>query len=85
VIDFNPAQWHHGYLGLFLVVLSMLFNKGKTKNWILGIGLFIVADEITQIFIFGQYGGLLHWLYSFIYKIGIVREINYFFDGLFKT
>jgi len=81
-MDFKFNQWHHGYLGLILLILNILFWHSITIYIISGI---IIIDEIMQIFIFGQYSGLLHYLYSFIYhKFEIVRKINKWFDNLFK-
>lgn len=84
-MDFNLFEWQHGYLGLVILVIGLVFYKKQSKYrwWFIGIGGFIVADELSQIFIFGQYGGLLHWLYIHtLYKIDIIQEFNYFIDGI---
>jgi len=91
-MDFNPKQWHHGYIGAFIFLIALIsagFAKWLFKTWSGRIVLFIasvlIIDELTQIFIFGQYGGILHWLYieTGLYEIGWIRELNHFLDRLF--
>lgn len=79
-MEFNPKEWHHGYLGIVLIIVDLFL-----KTWVIGIiGGLIVIDELSQIFIFGQQGGLLHHLYSPFYKFKIVKKVNNFFDKLVR-
>jgi len=78
--DFNLYEWNHGYLGIILLLIDVI----GLHWWFVGIiGAILVIDEITQIFIFGQYGGLVHHLYSRLYKFKWIRKLNEWLDRLF--
>jgi len=77
--DFNLYEWNHGYLGVILILIDAIWLHW----WFLGIiGAILVIDEITQIFIFGQYGGLVHHLYKRFYKVRWIRKLNEWLDKL---
>lgn len=45
-------NWNHYYIGIVLVLLSILFKQrlsGKTKNVMLGVGLGMIIDEISDV------------------------------------
>jgi len=72
--------WHHGYLGIGFLIAYVIFWKW----WLFLIGGILVLDELSQVFIFGQYKGVLHWIYiKTFYKINIIKKFNLFLDNLF--
>jgi len=79
-VEFNLREWNHGYLGVILILIDAIW-----LNWwfVRIIGAILVLDEVTQIFIFGQYGGLVHHLYKPLYKNKWIRKLNEWLDRLF--
>lgn len=72
--------WNHGYLGLALLALGIWLGSW----WFLVPGIILVVDEISQIIMKDQYGGLLHWIYvNTLYKIPLIQKFNIWLDGLF--
>ena len=81
-MEFKWNQWHHGYLGFILILMDICWFQ---SGWLFWVAIVLVLDEISQIIWFGQYGGLLHWLYiKTLYKIPIIKKFNIWMDGLFK-
>ena len=78
--EFKWNQWHHEYLGVFLIIIDLILHT----YWIGIIGLILVLDGLTQLFWFGQYGGLLHELYvRTLYKLDCIKKFNRWMDKLF--
>ena len=72
--------WNHGYLGLLLIVLGIIFKW----YWVIFVGAIIVIDEIIQIITGKQYGGFLHIIYvKTFYRIKFIRDFNIWLDKLF--
>jgi len=81
MMEFNPKQWHHGYLGVILLIVWYFIPS----YWLLIPAIVLIVDEILQILLFGQYGGLLHRLYvKTLYKIKWIKDFNDFLDRLFS-
>ena len=79
-LDFNPFEWHHEYLGVILLIVNIFW----WNVWLFTIGLILVIDGISQLWL-GQRNGVLHWIYiRTLYKIKLIREINAFLDRAFK-
>jgi hypothetical protein len=77
---FNPREWHHGYLGIALCIIS-LFMSGWAA-FITGlIGGFIFSDDVVYEI---KGWSLLHTAYSYFYhKHEWIRDVNRWFDNLF--
>lgn len=79
--DFNPKEWHHGYTGLLALLIGIYFDNIIFEAG----GVFLLLDELSQIFIFGQQNGLVHYLYArTLWKISFIRKLNRFLDNLLK-
>ncbi|RJQ38485.1 hypothetical protein C4559_01710 [Candidatus Microgenomates bacterium] len=61
--------FHHYYLGLALLLISLLLKRRKIKNVVMGIGLGLIIDEIMLPF----------------YLIGIWKVEYWSFWGIFPT
>lgn len=83
-MDSKWKQWHHGYLGFILLLVSALFKDKKVKRILIILGAIILIDEVYQWIVDDQYAGLLHWLYvNTLYKIDFIKDFNILLDKLF--
>jgi uncharacterized membrane protein YbaN (DUF454 family) len=72
-------SWHHLYLGFIIIIIGFIF----TNLWVVGLGLLIMADDWFQHTF--NFKSPLHRIYSWLYKRSkIIRDINQWFDDLFK-
>ena len=77
-------EWHHGYLGLLLLLINSLFKDRKVRIWIYIIAGIIIGDEAYQWIVDDQSAGILHWIYvNTLYQIPFVEEFNIWLDGVF--
>jgi len=75
--------WHHGYLGILLMLTGFLISfSNKTWGLILsGSGFYFYADDLC--------GDAFNWktplrrLIAWLWRFKMVRDITHFFDGLF--
>jgi len=79
-MTFNAAEWHHGYLGLVLILLGWGFGAW----WLWAPGLVLVADDAAQHFL-GVDPSPIHQLYArYLWPLPFVRRLNRWLDGLFR-
>ena len=77
---FNPKEWHHGYLGIALMIISLSL-KGWAHWIVMLLGFFIFWDDVWYEI---RGWSILHTAYSHLYhKHEWIRDINRWFDNLF--
>lgn len=76
-MSFNPREWHHGYLGLVLILAGLWLGP-----WLWVPGAVLVADDVLE----HTTGiGCLLWLYGkTLWRIPAVQRLNRWLDNLLK-
>jgi len=84
-LTFNFKEWHHGYLGIILLIIAFAVKlKAWLKYLLIFLAIVLLIDEVIQIVTDNQYGGILHNIYiATLYKIPFIKQFNIWLDGLF--
>lgn len=79
--EFRWNEWNHEYLSIVLIPLGIWLDNW----WIIGAGILVLVDGITQLIWCGQHGGLLHVIYiNTLYKWKWVQDFNRWMDKIFS-
>ena len=74
LVKFNPLQFHHLYVGVIMMIISLIISERHKKCitfWtiVFLLGLMVAVDDFNQHFMFG--GSLLHpaftWLWAKVF------------------
>ena len=84
-MTFTFREWHHGYLGLLLVLLGVWLHA----SWLTVLGAVVVLDDTVQHIVettmHRPWRSPLHRLYAAtLWRLPLVQRLNRWLDGLFR-
>lgn len=89
--ELSFKQWHHGYLGLLIILSGVLETKHHRAAGLVlvVVGSLVLLDDLVQHTVQAitktEWSSPLHRLYGWVYsKLPAIRTLNRWLDGLFS-